>query len=270
MRTKRVNVAVLVAITAFCAGSASAQIYINAPLDTGPTSNSGVAAPAGTTWSECQNDAGNFTESNTLSGVSCSVTTTVFRCADDFVVPAGPNAWTVDAVIVYAYQTGFAGGTSPITGGTLRIWNQPPNPALTGLLCGDETTNVLASSTDATMYRLFNSSVPPPGTTPGTTRHIWRNELTVPAGCAGTGFFVPGTYWIDWNTSIGTSAHFAPPATVVGVRGLAGWNAMQFTATGWGAVIDAGNPATAPDVPLDFPFELTGVLPVTLQQFTVE
>ena len=131
---------------------------------------------------------------------------------------------------------------------------------------------MLVSSTDATFYRIFNTVVPPPGTTPGTTRKIWKNELSIPAGCAGVGFFQPGTYWIDWNTSInGTSAHFAPPATVVGVRGLAGWNAMQRIAgPTWQAVIDAGNPGTAPDVPMDFPFELNGFVPVTLMQFSVE
>jgi subtilase family serine protease len=39
---------------------------------------------------------------------------------DDFSVPPG-QTWTVSQVVIFAYQTGFAGGTSPITAGTLRI-----------------------------------------------------------------------------------------------------------------------------------------------------
>jgi len=120
---------VLFVVAVVGTNTASAQFYFNGPLDTGPTTESGVAAPAGTTWSEVQHDAGNMAESNTLSGVSCSVTSTVFRCADDFTVPGGSPGWTITSINVYAYQTGYAGAGSPITAGTLQIWNQPPNNA---------------------------------------------------------------------------------------------------------------------------------------------
>jgi len=236
-------------------GPAPPIIYDNGPLATGTLSNSGAMAPAGNEWSEVQNETGNMTESNTLSGVSCSVTATVFRCADDFTVPPG-ETWTIDEVIVYAYQTGFAGATSPFTAAQYRIWDGIPDDPGSTVLSGDETTNQLISSDDAFLFRIFNSAVPPPGATPGTTRHLWVNRIGVsPSAVLG-----PGTYWVDWNTNInGVSGHFAPPVTIPGVRGLAGWNARQRVGGGvWNDVIDAGNPGTAPDFPLDFPFKLAG------------
>jgi hypothetical protein len=234
-------------------------IYDNGPLSTGPMSNSGVAAPSGFEWSEVQNETGNTTYSNTLSGVGCGVSTSgTFRCADDFVVPSG-QTWTIDNVIVFAYQTGFAGGTSPITAATLRIWDGVPGDLGSNIIFGDATTNRLGTSTDSSLYRIFNSAVPAPGTTPGTTRRIWRNSINVSPGLT----LPAGTYWVDWATQIGTNTtHFAPPTTIPGVRTQAGWNARQFNPASpgtWGDVIDVGNPdPDAPDVPLDFPFKLVG------------
>jgi len=262
------------AVAFLAANTAGAQIYVNGPLSTGPTTDSGVAAPAGSNWSEAQHPTGDTTQANTNAGYSCSNTTTIqFRCADDFIVPVGSSGWTLGFVDVFAYRTGAPASPSPIAAGTLRIWNQPPNAALTGLLCGDKTTNVLVSSTDTLLWRIFNTVAPPPGTAPGTTRKVWQNRLQVPAACSGASFFTPGTYWVDWNTTSGAQlAHFAPAATVVGSRGLAGWNARQDTtgAEGWIAAVDAGNPATAPDFPQDFPFQLSGSTPVTLIDMSVE
>ncbi len=234
----------------------SSFIYDNGGLSTGPTASRGTAAPAGTTWSEVQNNTGNTTESNTLAGVGCQVTATLpaNRCADDFVVPAG-QTWTVDQVAVFVYQTGFAGAISPINAGTLQIWNGRPGDPGSTVIFGDTTTNRLGTSTDSLMWRIFNSSVPAPGTAPATDRRIWDTRLTVAPALA----LSAGTYWIDWQTRSGTTTnHFAPTITIPGVRGQAGWNARQLLPAGWGDVIDVGNPATAPDVPQDFPFKLIG------------
>lgn len=229
--------------------------YINGPLSTGTLSSSGVAAPSGDEWSELQNETGNTTYGNTLAGISCSVTTTVFRCADDFEVPVG-ETWTINQVVTFAYQTGYSGGTSPILAATLQIWDGIPGQPGSSVIFGDETTNRLNASGDTGMWRIFNSTVPSPGTTPATNRKIWNVSINVTPPIALTA----GTYWIDWNTEIAANgAHFAPPVTIPGVRTLPGMNARQFTATGWQDVIDEGNPAAAaPDVPLDFPFQLMG------------
>lgn len=230
-------------------------IYDNGGLATGATSNSGASAPSGTQWSEAQNETGNTTYSNTLAGVSCSVTATQFRCADDFTVPSG-QTWTISQVVTYAYQTGFAGTTSPVTGATLQIWSGRPGDSGSTVIFGDTSTNRLGSSTDSSLFRIFNSAVPAPGSTPATNRRIWQNNINVsPAQVLSA-----GTYWVDFQTQIGaTTAHFAPPVTIPGVRSQPGMNARQFTGTAWQDVIDVGNPdASAPDVPLDFPFKLVG------------
>jgi hypothetical protein len=235
-------------------------IYDNGDTNTGTTTSSGVVVPtAGYEWSEVQNDAGNLTESNTSAGATCTQTsTTGFRLADDFVVPAG-ETWTVTDVTTYAYQTGFVPGAfpSPVAGARLQIWDGPPNDPLSTVIFGDVTTDRLASSVEANEYRVFNTSVPPPGTAPGTTRRIFANTITVAPALELT----EGTYWIDFQHVLATgTTMFCPSVTIVGDRGLPGWNSMQFsTATSaWTPYIDTGNPASAPDEPQDFPFEIGG------------
>ena len=246
------------------APAAFAQIYVNGTLSSGPTSESGSAAPAGANWSELQHDTGNTTEANASAGFSNPAGQ--FRLADDFTVPATEN-WTLTAINVFDYKTGSAATPSPFTAATLQIWNGRPGDAGATVLCGDTTTNVLAASTDANLFRLFNSAVPPPGSAVGTTRRIWQNRLTVPAGCAGTDFFTGGnTYWISWDTTDSAAgAHFAPSKIIPGSRNNPGGNARQFTVSTatWADVIDAGTPATAPDYPQDFPFTLEGTIGVS-------
>jgi hypothetical protein len=77
----------------------------------------------------------------------------------------------------------------------------------------------------------------------------------------------PGTYWIDWQytTVSPNGSSFTPPAVVPGVRGVPGWNAMQYRPTvgeqapGWFALVDSGKPWAAADVAQDLPFLLSGV-----------
>lgn len=250
------------ALTLAGALSASGQIiYDNGGLATGATANSGTAAPAGTQWSETANPYGNTNEANTNAGISCSVTATVFRCADDFNVPVG-QTWTINSVVVFAYQTGFAGGTSPIAAATLRIWNgRPADPGST-IVFGDTTTNRLGSSVDSSLFRIFSTVVGTgvnPPTPAGTTRRIWQTTLTVSPALVLTA----GNYWIDWNTQIGTTtAHFAPGITYQGIRGIPGFNGRQFTGAAWVDTVDAGQFPTGQPVPpvyaLDFPFKLNG------------
>ena len=242
-------------------------IYSNGGLATGTTTGSGVAVPTpGYQWSEVQSEAGNTTEANTTAGIACSVTTSVFRCADDVTVPAG-QTWTVDAVSAFAYQTGYAGALSPFTAGTLRIWDGPPNDPGSTVIFGDDTTNRLQSSFEASLYRVFNTTTPPPGTAPATTRRIWENIMTVSPGLVLT----EGTYWVDFNfQNTASSAHFTPSVTTPGTRGLPGANGIQLVSGSWTSVIDTGNPSTAPDVPQALPFQVYGsiaVLPATAFTF---
>lgn len=243
------------------APAAFAQIYVNGTLSSGPTSDSGVAAPTGANWSEIQHPTGNTAEANTSNGSSSYGGS--FRLADDFTVPAN-ESWTLTHINVFDYKTGAAATPSPFVSGTLQIWNGRPGDAGAAVLCGDTTTNVLASSTDASLFRLFNSVAPPPGSAVGTTRRIWRNQLTVPAACAGTDFFTSGTtYWFSWDTTDSSNtAHFAPTEVILGSRQNPNGNARQLTVSSgtWTDVIDTGNPDAAPDWPQDFPFTLEGTI----------
>lgn len=234
-----------------------AQTYNNGGLSTGSSSNSGVAAPVGYTWSEVQNNTGNLTESNTSAGFSGSFVsaTNNFFLADDFVVPPGANSWQISTIDFFAYQTGFTGATSPFN--TVRVNIFSSDPSVTGAVSvfGDDTTNRFASSVDSNMYRIFNSSVPTTASPPGTTRKIWKVTANVPKVLA------PGTYWVKFQLQNSTSTtNFLPSVTIPGSRGLASFNAKQFNAvvpTSWTSVIDDGNPVSAPDVPVDMPFVIT-------------
>ncbi|MFN0130974.1 MAG: hypothetical protein ACKVW3_00325 [Phycisphaerales bacterium] len=241
---------------AACAAPVSAQvIYNNGPLSTGATTTSGVAAPAGTTWSEVQDD-GSTTCSNTVAGFSCGIVgASLFRVADDFTVPAG-QSWTINRICIYAYQTGSLTSTPVFTAANIQIWNGRPGDAGASVIFGDTTTNRLASQAFDNMWRVFNTQTPAPGTAPGTTRGIRKLELTVGTTLAA------GTYWIDWQTSIGgASAHFHPCTTFSEMRGMPGANARQFT-TLWVDMADTGNPANCGASPVlqESTFQVKGTI----------
>jgi Calx-beta domain/FG-GAP-like repeat len=226
-------------------------VFNNGGLNPQATAENGAAAPTGFFWSEVQHDAGNTTVSNTNAGIAPNQGS--FRLADNFTVPTG--GCTLNTVTFFAYQTGAAASPSPFAAYTLQIWNGRPGDAGATVIFGDTTTNRLASSVDSTLFRIFNTVVPTP-TAPGTTRKIWRNTLNV-------GTVLPaGTYWLDWaSTATNGAAHFQPTKTIPGARGAAGDNARQLTvASGvWADVTDAGNPASTPLVPQDFPFYLNSL-----------
>lgn len=236
-------------------------IYDNGPLATGALTDSGVTAPAGYQWSETQVDNDAPGVANTLAGIGSGVTaTTVFRVADDFTVPPG-QSWTLDRIQLFAYQSGYAGVPAPFDQVSLRIWDGvPDNPGST-LLCGDESTNAYLGASEIGVLRIFNTLVPPPGSTPGNTRRIWAMQVSVPAACSGEDYFGPGTYWLDWNSRIpGPTQHFTPLVTIPGARNRPGDNARQRGAAGWVDLVDEGSPTTLPSLPQDLPFKLYGIV----------
>jgi cysteine-rich repeat protein len=95
------------------------------------------------------------------------------------------------------------------------------------------------------------------------TRRIWRNT----ASFATPVVLKPGVFWLDWAATDTAAAggHFHPSVTVVGSRGLAGWNARQLVVStnAWAGAVDVGNPSSAPGVPQDFPFEINGTFSTT-------
>jgi len=232
-----------------------AQTYNNGGLSTGATTKSGVAAPAGYTWSEVQNNTGNTTESNTSAGYggTYSSATASFFLADDFTIPANTQ-WQITSIDFFAYQTGYTGLAAPFTTARVNIYSSDPSVTGAVSVFGDDTTNRFASGADSNMYRIFNTQVPV-GSTPGTTRKIWRitaNTLVT---------LTSGTYWVKYQlqNTVPASSGFLPAVTIPGTRGLAGFNAKQYDAVAgtWAPVIDDGNPSTAVDYPMDMPFVVT-------------
>ena len=234
-------------------------LYNNGAVSTGATSKSGVAAPTGYTWSECQNDTGNTTETNTVNGYGA--TFSVNHLADNFTIPAG-QSWRISSVSVWGYFLGWTAPQSPFSGGILRIWNGRPGDTGSTVVFGDITTNRLLSSTEANIYVINNSSVPTPGTTPVTTRRLWENKLSV----APTLSLGAGTYWIEFATgTTANAAQFYRNVISLNNRTQAGWNARQYAVSTnvWADILDNGNPATAPDVPQDIAFKVNGTIAST-------
>ncbi len=258
---------ILSALCIYAGTSYSQSVYKNGYLSTGNVTKDGTTAPAGYTWSEVQNNAGNTTESNTVSGFSSGYGSGFnFSVADNFVVPAGQQ-WSVTGFNFYAYQTLYSGSTSPFDIMRFQVWDGPPDIPGSNIIYGDLTTNRLTSSYDSLMYRVFNTKYPSPGSPPGTTRIIWKLEGSV------SGLVLnPGNYWVEFQTHAkDNGSHFAPPATIVDSRGSEDWNGKQHNigTNTWADLVDAGNPPSAPDYIQDLPFEVvyTNLLPVKFKSF---
>lgn len=248
------------------AAMAQVDLFNNGGLKTGTTTKLGTAAPAGTEWSECQNDAGVTTESNSIAGFGhqlLAAGTADNRIADDFTI-TDPGGWQIEELVFFAYQTGaLSGSPSTMNNVNVRIWRGRPGDTGSTILFGDTTTSLLTTSSFDSIFRIFNTTTPAPGSPSGTTRPVFRNlcRLATPITLG------PGTYWLDWQTR-GTlaSGPWVPSVTVRDRRTVAGWNARQFifnpstpTTPGvWQDALDTGSPATAPDVAQDVVFVVRG------------
>ena len=235
------------------------QVYVNGTLSTGEFAEDGTQCISGYNFSETQHTP-DFGNANSTSGFGSSGTNAI---ADDFIVPDG-ESWHITGTAIYAYQTGYTGTTSPITQYKFRIWDGDPASGTANIVFGDLTTNRLTSTYDALLYRMFNTIFFTPDYY---SRRVWKVEgsadVTLEAG----------TYWIEWQTAaVGT--HYCPPATVVGARGVEGWNALSHTTDNnkWALIQDAGiQGGSAPKkVNQDFPFEITytNLLPISFLRFS--
>jgi hypothetical protein len=263
----------LMGLVACLTNAAPAQVtlYDNGPLSTGTTSKSGVAAPAGFTWSELQNDDGNFVETNIGIGYAQSIDATGassptggFRLADDFTIPQG-QTWSISSIYFYGYRSNAAASPSPFDRYHIQIWNGRPGDLGATVIFGDLATNRLINSASAAMYRIYNSAVPAPGIPTSTTRKLWRNEVSTLSNVTTGNPLVlsAGTYWIEFQASDTTNStqHFCPAVTTVGARSQPGQNARQFQGPSpgqWVNVVDPGDPYEAPDVRQDVSFQVRG------------
>jgi len=225
----------------------NAQPYINGTLSTGTTAANGTVAPAGYTWSECQNPTGNTTIANTTAGVGAQVASNN-SVADDFTIP-GTEIWNISKITVYGYSTGYTGTASPYTDVRIRIHKGSPLAGPTTIVFGDLTTNRFTASSDAGVYRIFNTVVAPVSA-PGTTRKVWKIEANITVALG------PGVYWLEYRIGTSQASNFTPLSSPAGVRTLPGYNAIQSLAGGaWAAMVDGGQgPAAPSNVAVDLPF----------------
>ena len=134
IRVRRILLTPLLAFLCLWGGSLHAQTYVNGVLSSGASGNNGTPAPAGFTWSECQNVTGNTTVANQLAGPGAQVGSN-FSVADDFTVPAGAP-WNLTKITVYAYSTGYTGSTSPFNDVRIRIHGSSPLAGPTTIVFG--------------------------------------------------------------------------------------------------------------------------------------
>lgn len=224
-----------------------------AALNAVATSGSGVAAPAGGFWSECQTDGSGFANTNAGFGY-----TGALRLADDFTVTGA--GWNLTGMKIYSYLTG--GTANPLTGGSLNIWSGRPGDTGAAII-GTGTFNttgatdiirVNAAGTTGNIFRVFNTTIPATvggtATPPGTTRRVWENSFSISMTLA------PGTYWVD---VAGVGGGFMPGTTHQGLRGVTGANGRQFNGS-WVDLTDLGQPTGGPAFAQDIPFVLQGTV----------
>lgn len=241
------------------------QLYSNGNLSTGTVSKSGITSPTGYTWSEVQNDTGNTTEANKNTGYAGyfnTAGTTSFQLGDNFTVPVGEQ-WNITSFDFYIHQNSYTGPTIPVNQLRIQIWDGDPSLPSSVVVFGDMTTNVLDAlgGGNTFTYRIPNSIIGVTVIPPNTNRKIWK----IRGNCSV--ILNPKNYWVVYQFHATNDASiFIPTVTVSGVRGLAAWNAKQnFVANttpgqvlGWTNIIDIGDPATAPDVSQDLPFDING------------
>lgn len=223
-------------------------------LATGALSANGVAAPANAQWSELAADASG---ANALAGVSAHTgsATGVYRLADDFTVSGFAYGWSVASISFFSTISDPAASFASLHA---RIWSGIPNAPGSAIVWDSTSAAATLTTAPLALYRIFNSTALPL-TAPGSTRQVWQLDLTTPGLT-----LAPGTYWIDWQTTLsntGASA-FVPTVTLIGARGSINANAMQFkpiaTVPVWTGITDPGKPAAAADVPQELPFLIEG------------
>ena len=224
-------------------------IYSNGVLSTGPTSNSGVSAPAGTTWSEAQADASS-NASNWAIGIGNFYNSSQNHwTGDDFTVPAG-QTWNISNISFYGME--YNATTNPFDALHLQIWNGRPGLPGSSVIYGNATTNVLSNVIDSLIYGITNSLIPAPGIVPDLANKFWKLTANVNIN------LTSGTYWLTWQTHTTAAGYaFTPYVIIKNTRTHPSWNAVVSNVPGtWVALVDIGRPATAPDLPQDLPFEI--------------
>jgi hypothetical protein len=126
--------------------------------------------------------------------------------ADNFVVPASTGGWDLDAVTLYAYQSGQ---TSPsITTIRLNLWTAAPYsagspPPVPDPLPQPVLAERLVLPAGAGTFVAHRESYSSSGTY-STTRPVFAYTVSL-NGLPGGGVLPPGEYWLEWTFEGATS-----------------------------------------------------------------
>jgi len=216
-------------------------------FDNGPLVNSPGTGPGGADESLARD----VTVGLTSRGFNISLAGG-YRAADDFTVPAG--GWDISTITFLPYMGGSPPSPSPITAVNLQIWNGQPGQGGSSVVWGDTTTNRLASTQFANIYRRLESQPT------DATRPVMSAVATVGA------ILAPGSYWLDWQVDgdITFTGPWVPPVTIDGQTTTG--NALQWTGASWDPIVDSGL-----GTQLGLPFIVEGEpVPVELVTFTIE
>lgn len=174
--------------------SASAdQLFSNGPLITNPTGGTGSIAGQPISQSDGFTVPGSSFVFSTLGvGATIPVTTAV---AEDFVVP--PGGWDLDAVTLYAFQTGQT--TPTVTTIEINLWTAAPfsadsPPPLPDPLPQPLLAQPLSLSAGTGVFVCHRQS---PSST-STVRPVYAYTVSLddlPDG----GILNPGEYWLQWS-----------------------------------------------------------------------
>jgi len=224
-------------------------IYRNGNLSTGLVSNSGITAPAGTSWSENQADISSNTSNWGVGVGNYYNNNRNIWTGDDFNIPAGQK-WNISKISFYGMAWNVTSNPFDIL--HLQIWNGKPGLPGSSVIYGNRTSNVLSNVIDTLIYGIRNSLIPSPGITPDLTSKFWKLEANVDINLNS------GTYWLVWQTHIvSETSAFTPYIKIKNIRSHPSWNAVIANTPGnWETLVDPGNPDSAPDLPQDLPFEI--------------
>lgn len=245
------------------------QQYVNGNIITGTVTNSGVVAPAGYSWSENQNNTGDFTVSNARNP---SVLERAL--ANDFVVPTG-ETWNINSFEMFTAQLSI--NTTQLVGIlNIEIWDGDPTLSSSTKIYGDQVTNTLdvANSTRQNIYVIPNTNFnfPCPTTSTLSTFSVWKLRGNVNVSLN------TGTYWVVFYCLPASTTGYVPysfHSRSVGARSVIinSPSKIKPYVGNWFTAYDDGCP-TASYVPQELPFNINytlnmGVGDVYLSDFKV-
>lgn len=164
-----------------------------------------------------------------LSTFGNNVNNTVWRMHEDFILPEGFD-YTIDSLVVYAYQTGAVASIPTFTEGFAGFWDKFPGDPTANLIAGDTANSVLYDNFWTGVYRVSSTAFT------DTTRPIMRVTIFVfPVVIEGG-----ERMYASWSLSGSlSSGPWNMPISYLGIRNT-GNAIIRNSTAGYSAVTDGG------------------------------